>query len=74
MEDFMRFTETQFVTGVKVVVKRCIVCVFICNCIKKDEVRGYKNVTLETIMSTEAEKTVKKITHQVPHRIQFRAS
>ena len=26
---------------------------------KKDESRGYKNVTLETIMSTKADKTVK---------------
>jgi hypothetical protein len=43
-------------------------CVFICNCIKKGEVRGYKNVTLETIMNTKADKTVKKITHHVPSR------
>ncbi len=39
-------------------------CVFICNCIKKG--RGYKNVTLKTIMNTTAEKTVNKITHHVP--------
>ncbi len=36
---------------------------FICNCIKKDEDRGYKNVTLKTIMNTTAHNTVKKITH-----------
>jgi len=33
---------------------------------KKDEDRGYKNVTLETIMNTKADKAVKKITHHVP--------
>jgi hypothetical protein len=42
--------------------------VFICNCIKKDEDRGYKNVTLETIMNTKVDKTVKKITHHVTPR------
>ncbi len=42
--------------------------VFICNCIKKGEVRGYKNFTLETIMNTKSDKSVKKITHHVPPR------
>jgi hypothetical protein len=41
-------------------------CVFICNCIKKGEDRGYKNITLKTIMNTTADKTVNKITHHVP--------
>jgi hypothetical protein len=35
---------------------------------KKDEDRGYKNVTLKTIMSTIADKTVNKISHHVPTR------
>jgi hypothetical protein len=43
-------------------------CVFICNCIKKGEDRGYKTVTLETIMNTKVDKVVKKITHHVPPR------
>jgi hypothetical protein len=43
-------------------------CVFICNCIKKGESRGYKNVTIETIMNTKADKAVKKNTHHVPAR------
>jgi hypothetical protein len=34
--------------------------VFICNCIKKDEDRGYKSVTLEIIMNTKADKAGKK--------------
>jgi hypothetical protein len=33
---------------------------FLCNCIKKGESRGYKNVTLETIMKTKADKAVRK--------------
>ena len=38
-----------------------------CSCLfaKKGEDRGYKNVTLETIMNTKADKAVKKITHHV---------
>jgi hypothetical protein len=36
------------------------------DCIKKGEDRGYKNVTLETIMNAKADKAVKKITHHVP--------
>ena len=35
---------------------------------KQNEDRGYKNVTLETIMHTKADKAVKKITHHVPPR------
>ena len=35
---------------------------------KKGEDRGYKNVTLKTIMNTIADKTVNKITHHVPSR------
>jgi hypothetical protein len=46
----------------------CKYCVFICNFIKKGESRGYKSVTLETIMNTKADKAVKKITHHVPPR------
>jgi hypothetical protein len=30
--------------------------------------RGYKKVTIETIMSMKSDKTVKKITHHVPPR------
>jgi hypothetical protein len=40
-------------------------CVFICNCRKKGEGRGYKSVTLETMMNTKADKAEKKITHHV---------
>jgi hypothetical protein len=36
--------------------------------LKKGEGRWYKNVTLETIMNTKADKDVKKITHHVPPR------
>ena len=43
-------------------------CVFICNCIKRGEDRGYKSVTLETMMNAKADKPVKKITHHVPPR------
>jgi hypothetical protein len=43
-------------------------CVFICNCRKKGEGRGYKSVTLETMMNTKADKAEKKITHHVPPR------
>jgi hypothetical protein len=49
-------------------VKADALCVFIFNCIKKGEDRGYKNVTLETIMNTKADKDVKKITHHVSPR------
>ena len=48
--------------------KGLVLCVFISNCIKKGEDRGYKSVTLETIMNTKADKAVKKITHHVPSR------
>ena len=41
---------------------------FICNCIKRGEDRGYKSVTLETMMNAKADKPVKKITHHVPPR------
>jgi hypothetical protein len=42
--------------------------VFIDNCIKENEDRGYKSVTVETIMNTKADKDVKKFTHHVPPR------
>ncbi len=35
---------------------------------KKDESRGYKNITLRTIINTITDKTVNKITHHVPPR------
>ncbi len=53
---------------IRKVVPEYKLCVFICNCIKKGEGRGYKSVTLETIMNTKADKAVKKITHHVPPR------
>jgi hypothetical protein len=44
-----------------------LVLLFICSWIKKGRRprRGFKEVTLETIMSTKADKTVQKITHHV---------